>query len=119
MLGQWLWPKYNFLDPMLQCNYNSGFFCDGLFPNSRVTGLQLNSRETSWLIRGPIPDSLGQLRGLTFLYLDDNELEGSIPASLGNLLDLDILHIQNNFLVSYISVESFSCVTFNYSYYCY
>jgi hypothetical protein len=37
------------------------------------------------LLSGSIPESLGNLSNLQFLYLHRNQLSGSIPESLGNL----------------------------------
>ena len=39
-------------------------------------------------VRGEIPDSIGNLRYLTELYMGNNNLEGEIPKSLGELNQL-------------------------------
>ncbi|XP_022155556.1 probable leucine-rich repeat receptor-like protein kinase At2g33170 [Momordica charantia] len=46
----------------------------------------------------PIPNWLGQLKNLKFLYLNNNSLHGPIPASLGNLSNLEYLDISYNLL---------------------
>lgn len=52
---------------------------------ARVTGLYLYGRE----LTGKIPEQIGDLSGLEYLWLHDNQLTGSIPAELGNLLGLE------------------------------
>ncbi|KAK9129736.1 hypothetical protein Sjap_010223 [Stephania japonica] len=38
-------------------------------------------------LKGPIPQELGKLRYLNYLYLDRNQLSGSIPASIDNQIN--------------------------------
>lgn len=47
-------------------------------------------------IEGPIPKDLGDLVQLKELFLDDNELTGSIPTELGNLSGVDYIALANN-----------------------
>jgi autotransporter-associated beta strand protein len=47
-------------------------------------------------LSGSIPESLGNLFQLQYLYLADNQLSGSIPESLGNLSQLQILWLSAN-----------------------
>lgn len=44
---------------------------------------------------GPLPDSIGNLKYLNVLNLDN--LEGNIPSSLGNLSQLKILDLGKDF----------------------
>ncbi|KAI3515414.1 hypothetical protein L1887_14310 [Cichorium endivia] len=47
-------------------------------------------------LTGPIPKSLGRLRFLDALYLSDNELTGSIPTFLGKLSVIDLSNNELN-----------------------
>jgi RHS repeat-associated protein len=47
-------------------------------------------------LRGHLPNSLGQLRELTYLYLNTNQLTGPLPASLGQLSRLNYLYLGTN-----------------------
>ena len=58
----------------------------------RVRVLRLRKKQLS----GTIPPALGDLAGLTSLYLDDNRLSGTIPAELGDLTNLQVLRLQEN-----------------------
>ena len=51
--------------------------------SGRVTRLILSENED-----GEIPDELGNLDNLEYLFLDDNALDGGIPAVLGSLTNL-------------------------------
>jgi Leucine-rich repeat (LRR) protein len=42
-------------------------------------------------LNGQIPEELGSLTSLRYLYLYDNQLSGAIPASLGSLTSLQYL----------------------------
>uniref|UniRef100_A0A0E0EJ00 non-specific serine/threonine protein kinase n=1 Tax=Oryza meridionalis TaxID=40149 RepID=A0A0E0EJ00_9ORYZ len=46
-------------------------------------------------LSGPIPSFIGQLTGLTELYLGFNALSGPIPKELGNLTNLNLLGISS------------------------
>ena len=56
-------------------------------------------------LTGSLPTEVGNLTGLTWLYLDNNQLGGSIPASLGNLTALQELHLYHNQLTGPIPAE--------------
>ena len=45
---------------------------------------------------GPIPEHIGSLDSLQFLYLDNNDFEGEIPQSIGNLTNLKKLYLLYN-----------------------
>ncbi|KAL7106336.1 hypothetical protein ACP275_07G106100 [Erythranthe tilingii] len=47
-------------------------------------------------VRGKIPLGIGNLVGLTSLYLASNSLEGSIPSGIGKLINLNILNLADN-----------------------
>ncbi|EPS60510.1 hypothetical protein M569_14293, partial [Genlisea aurea] len=57
----------------------------------------------SWnKLSGPIPDFLGQLKGLTYLGLEFNQFAGSIPPSLSQLKNLGGLRLDRNNLTGTI-----------------
>ena len=56
-------------------------------------------------LTGSIPAQLGNLSGLTSLYLDGNRLTGSIPPRLGRLLKLSWLHLTRNQLTGAIPTQ--------------
>ncbi|KAF8042000.1 hypothetical protein BT93_A0561 [Corymbia citriodora subsp. variegata] len=47
-------------------------------------------------LKGPIPDTLGDLKALYFLNLSKNGFSGPIPPSLGNLQQLESLDLSSN-----------------------
>ena len=53
-------------------------------------------------LEGVVPESLGQLTGLTTLDLMGNRLSGTIPAALGVLAHLDFLDLSRNRLTGTI-----------------
>jgi hypothetical protein len=57
-----------------------------------VTSISLGKNQLS----GSIPDTLGNLSNLQYLYLHSNELSGSIPDTLGNLSNLQMLFLYSN-----------------------
>ena len=56
-------------------------------------------------LTGSIPAQLGNLSGLTSLYLDGNRLTGSIPPRLGRLLKLSWLNLTRNQLTGAIPTQ--------------
>ena len=94
----------------LNCNYdlaNENGFDDlgisGQIPNEIG---DLDSLEFLWLednlLTGPIPPSIGDLSNLKYLILHFNELTGPIPPSMGNLSNLEILKLDNNQITGHI-----------------
>ncbi|KAK1371877.1 receptor kinase-like protein Xa21 [Heracleum sosnowskyi] len=53
-------------------------------------------------IRGSIPIGVGNLSGLTYLGLDQNELTGPIPSTIGRLHNLEVLYLEQNKLKGHI-----------------
>jgi hypothetical protein len=54
---------------------------------------------------GYIPESFENLRNLTRLCLNDNNLSGSIPPCIGELVNLKDLHLNRNQLTGYIPLS--------------
>ena len=57
---------------------------------------------------GQIPLSIGNIRQLGKLFLDDNDLSGSIPSSLGGCLGLVQLNLSSNSLDGFLPKELFT-----------
>lgn len=60
--------------------------------NQDVTGLILPNNG----LKGGIPESIGNLTELLFLYIDKNMLEGTLPKSIGSLTQLQQIGINDN-----------------------
>ncbi|MFC1569920.1 leucine-rich repeat domain-containing protein [bacterium] len=58
----------------------------------RVTEVNLTKNN----LDGFIPEEIGDLTGLTVLYLHNNQLNNTIPAQIGNLINLNRLFLSNN-----------------------
>ncbi|XP_051195024.1 receptor-like protein 2 [Lolium perenne] len=54
---------------------------------------------------GHIPEKIGQLKGLTFLYLGSNKLSGEIPEAICTLTNLQVLDLSSNHLTGTIPAE--------------
>ena len=63
--------------------------------SGRVT--EINLRNDS--LRGPIPESFGNLTALTSFKAAGNSITGGIPFSIGNLTELIVIALQNNRMV--------------------
>jgi len=94
----------------LNCNYDlaneftlSDLGLSGEIPQEIGT---LDSLEFLWLednqLADSIPPSIGELDKLKYLVLSHNQLSGSIPSEIGNLSNLQILKLDNNELSGYI-----------------
>ncbi|CAI9093286.1 OLC1v1028753C1 [Oldenlandia corymbosa var. corymbosa] len=64
--------------------------CSDTIP-PRITKIVLSGKN----VHGEIPTELGNMEGLTELWLDGNFLTGPIP-DMSNLVNLKILHLENN-----------------------
>ncbi|XP_059627515.1 receptor-like protein EIX2 [Cornus florida] len=73
---------------------------------------QLKHLEYVSLIRnslsGPIPASIGNLSAVRLLCLNDNQLNGSFPKSVGFLSNLEELHVGQNSISSIVSEVNFA-----------
>ncbi|URE42907.1 LRR receptor-like serine threonine-protein kinase [Musa troglodytarum] len=70
----------------------------GRFPIS-VSNLSTTLQKLSMnrnQISGNVPDGIGNLVGLTSLYLEENQLIGPIPATIGKLQRLHVLSLHQN-----------------------
>ena len=94
----------------LNCNYDlvneltlSDLGLSGEIPQDIGT---LDSLEFLWLednqLTGPIPSEIGNLSKLKYLIMHYNQLSDSIPSEIGNLSNLEILKLDNNQLTGYI-----------------
>ena len=94
----------------LNCNYDlaneftlSDLGLSGEIPQEIGT---LDSLEFLWLednqLTGPIPTEIGNLSKLKYLIMHYNQLSDSIPSEIGNLSNLEILKLDNNQLKGYI-----------------
>ncbi len=61
-----------------------------------LTNLKELDMSSNHVLAGTIPSSLGNLRSLEYLYLQENALQGQIPPSLGNLAELKCLNLGSN-----------------------
>jgi Leucine-rich repeat (LRR) protein len=66
--------------------------------SGRVISLDLSDNN----LIGSIPSDIGNLTGLTELFLNGNQISGSIPTEIGNLTQLQYLHLDNNKLTGSI-----------------
>ena len=71
---------------------------------TRLTLTNPSSAETQSKISGAIPAQMGDLSGLTFLWLYNNSLSGPLPSEMANLTELQDLYIDNNKLTGSIPV---------------
>ena len=64
----------------------------------RLTKLETLNLEENRRIRGRLPETIGNLTGLTWLNLGACSLTGSIPDGIGNLEQLTTLNLFSNYL---------------------
>jgi Leucine-rich repeat (LRR) protein len=60
--------------------------------NGELTGIRLEGNG----LEGTIPDSVGQMTSISYLYLAVNQLTGAIPSALTNLKLLSTLNLAHN-----------------------
>ncbi|KAL5037337.1 hypothetical protein BDV3_006844 [Batrachochytrium dendrobatidis] len=77
--------------PTISFDINCCSFGGVTCSNGRISSLFLQLG-----ISAPLNESIGNLDGLTSLYLSNNNFNGPIPASLGNLTNLKSLYLPNN-----------------------
>ena len=65
-----------------------------IWANGKLISLDANNRGLS----GGIPEDIGNLDSLSFLYLSDNYLSGDLPSGIYDLLKLESLHLSGNLL---------------------
>lgn len=84
----------------------------GSGPINNWYGVTLNSSKRVYRLNlsnngldGNMPDSIGKLKSLDWLYLSGNDLSGSIPDSIGCLTNLTILDLSDNQLSGVIPYQ--------------
>lgn len=76
----------------------SGFALPGSIPDwfgQRLGALQVLDLRSASVI-GSIPQSLGNLKNLTSLFLSGNDITGILPSALINITELEILDLSRN-----------------------
>lgn len=83
-------------------NYCNGSF-EGIACNElgQVVNISLQGKG----LHGQIPPEIGQLKGLSGLYLHFNKLHGVVPKEIANLTDLSDLYLNVNNLAGEIPSE--------------
>jgi hypothetical protein len=95
---------WDFNDPYSNpcTQYWEGLYCSSWFSDSyytyHIVELSLSYRS----LIGTIPDSIGDLSYLQYLFLHHNLLFGTIPRSIGQLSSLYSLLLSNNYLIGMI-----------------
>ncbi|XP_017256066.1 receptor kinase-like protein Xa21 [Daucus carota subsp. sativus] len=104
-----LTPELRFLSSLTNCrnlklvvlalNPLGGFLPSSL--GNFSSSLQLIQAFGSKII-GSIPIGIGNLSGLWYLGLDDNDLTGPVPRTIGRLHNLEVLYLEQNKLKGHI-----------------
>ena len=68
--------------------------------DGRVLSISLSNNNLS----GLLPESLGDLDRLEYLYLNSNNLTGTLPYSFRNLVHLEVLSLHDNSLTGNLSI---------------
>ncbi|KAL2540196.1 receptor like protein 46 [Abeliophyllum distichum] len=68
--------------------------------SSSLSYLDINNNN----LQGPIPNAIGNIAPLRYLFLQENQLEDGIPSSFGNLSSIEVLVLSDNQLTGTISV---------------
>ncbi|XP_073028408.1 uncharacterized protein [Primulina eburnea] len=101
----------NLMDIVVGGNILRGSLPDSMYNLSR----QINAIDISdTQIHGKIPFGIGNLVGLTTLFLDDNNLEGHIPFSIGKLSNLQNLNLSGNRLIDEMPHSFGNLTSLNY-----
>ncbi|GAB4861472.1 Receptor protein-tyrosine kinase cepr2 [Ancistrocladus abbreviatus] len=76
----------------------SGNFFSGYFPSwvANLTGLVRLGIGNTYVNEGGVPENLGDLKNLTWLYLSNCNRVGEIPESIFSLKELDTLDLSRN-----------------------
>lgn len=83
---------------LLETFNSTGFALPGSIPDWlgwNLSALQVLDLRFSSIV-GTIPESLGSMSRLNFMYLSGNSLTGNIPASLGQLSSLSVIDLSQN-----------------------
>jgi hypothetical protein len=80
----------------------TGWMADGplssfygvIFGMEKVMGLGLTENELS----GKLPDEIGYLRSLQYMYAQDNNITGKLPASIAQMSSICVLELNGNML---------------------
>uniref|UniRef100_A0A7N0TSN6 non-specific serine/threonine protein kinase n=1 Tax=Kalanchoe fedtschenkoi TaxID=63787 RepID=A0A7N0TSN6_KALFE len=86
-------------------NFITGPIPEGIGELRGLTAADLSNN----LFSGTIPNSIGKLRNMSTLYLHENHLHGGIPSSIGNLTKLFYLHLYGNYLDGQIPTTLGNC----------
>lgn len=87
----WSCPTASQVAAKTWCTPWSGVLCSA---TKNIISIDLNFRQ----LQGSMPNSLGKMSTLKFLYLQNNFISGTIPPSVGNLSSLVGLRLENNLL---------------------
>ncbi|KAL8110929.1 uncharacterized protein LOC141670398 isoform X2 [Apium graveolens] len=109
LTGEYFSPEMRFLTSLTNCR-NLKLLVIALNPIGGFLPASLGNFSSSLQliqafgskIRGNIPIGVGNLSGLLYLGLDQNELTGPIPSTIGRLHNLEVLYLEQNKLKGYL-----------------